>query len=140
MFRNGCITRQSDKSEYLKTKTGKGEYWEKWFCDNYGAKWMNQDCSNQKWDIEWNGMKIDVKMSSGYKRNRKRGKEVVRDNQVTTYAFNRNNYKKEVTHLLFILVENNIAVEMYLVPNPESQKGFCITKGSKKYEKFKLDL
>lgn len=96
-----------------------------------GSKDMNEITNHYPYDIEWNGMKIDVKTSN--KRFRPNGK--------IQYSFTARN--KDCTHFLLIaLDDNNYPIKILLIPR-EVVKGVSVsfTFGTiSKWDKYEMEV
>lgn len=95
---------------------------------------MNADGLNKPYDIEWNGLKIDVKTCNLYKRKFKRGVKVNKSSG--WWVFNKN--KGYSDKYFCICMIENIPVRYYLIPKEDFNKGITIGQKSIKFDKYLL--
>src|SRR6478609_9639472 len=91
-------------ADFWKTETGIGFKWEKFGAKLLGAKHLKFNSGGV--DLNWNGLKVDVKAANIYKRKFKRGKAVNFTAQSGWWVFNRNK-EKEVDWFLCIALLRN---------------------------------
>jgi hypothetical protein len=101
-----------------------------------GSKDMNNNVMNRPYDIEWNGLKIDVKSCELYKRKKKRGKECACNSG--WWVFNKN--KNDAEWYLCICLKDNKPIRYYLIPLENFSKGIAIGQRSEKFDKYLINL
>ena len=107
----------SDK-EFWKTETGKAYKWEKYAAKLLKARHLS---FNQKGcDLDWNGKKVDVKVSRIYRRKFAHGKSVC-SKPAGWWVFNRNK-PKPCDFFFCICLKNNRPYKIYMIPNKEFPK------------------
>jgi hypothetical protein len=122
------------EESYLKSDTYKGWVMEKKAIKYFpGAKHMNEYGMNKPYDIDWNGVKIDVKSAVVNKRKNKRGKPV-KGEQAGYWSFTKGKNDADY-YLCFCLVGQKIT-KKYFIPREHFGKGVCVGQISKKYDKY----
>lgn len=99
-----------------------------------GAEDMNSNGLNKPYDIEWKGIKIDVKTCNLYKRKLKRGKSVKKCSG--WWVFNKN--KGYADKYFCICMVDNIPIRYYLIPRKQFNRGITIGQKSIKFNKYLL--
>lgn len=119
---------------YLKSATHKGWLMEKKALKFFpNAKHMNEEGMNRPYDIEWKGLRIDVKSSNINKRKKKRGKPV-KNEQAGYWSFTKGKNNADY-YLCFCLVGQKVS-KIYFISSEHFGKGICVGQISKKYDKY----
>ena len=87
----------------------------------------NKGTLNYSFDLEWMNKKIDVKSCNLYKRKKKRGKPVKKE-QSGWWIFNKN--KGFADFYFCICLVENIPLRYYLIPKEEFKNGISIGQRS----------
>ncbi len=116
--------------EFDMTATGKGMKWEIWFCDTFGAKWMNADSMNKPYDAKWKGKNIDVKSSEWFTKGRS-----------NFWNFKPNSFiKPEIDFFACVCLLSDIPQKVLLVPSSIyylNKGGISVGKNSK-FDNFSI--
>lgn len=99
-----------------------------------GSVDMNKKAMNKPYDIEWNGLKIDVKSSNLYKRKLKRGKPVKKC--CGWWVFHKATTDSDKYFCMCMI--DNIPIRYYLIPKDTFRNGITIGWKSKKFDKYLL--
>jgi len=130
MRREGHNFTHDNKS--LEICVGMGRYGERIALSMFeGSLDMNEWSIHSPYDIEWKGMKIDVKISRAR----------IRPNGKTQYSFNANN--KKCSHYLLISVDENDEPKIFFMIPKNEVLGVTIsyTEGKEtKWDKFKMEV
>lgn len=119
---------------FLKSDTYKGFLMEKRALKYFpGGRHMNAEIMNAPYDIEWGGLKIDVKSRELYKRKNKRGKPVKRE-QKGYWTFSKGKNDSDY-YFCLCLVEHKL-IKIYFIPKEHFGNGICVGMKSKKYDRF----
>lgn len=95
---------------------------------------MNDKAMNKPYDIEWEGMRVDVKSCNLYKRKLVGERKV--KNCAGWWVFNKN---KGVSDKYFcICLINDVPVRYYMIPAKDFGGGITIGQVSKKFDKYLL--
>lgn len=118
------------------SSTHKGRYWEELIAFIFGAHDMNQTKMGARYDLDLDGLKIDVKSSQLFMRKRRRGKECKQKNGV--WIFNKNKNNADV--FLCVCANGLDIVKLLLVPSEIfGRTGISVGEKSK-FDKYAISL
>lgn len=128
------LSKYTNPIKWIKTEIGRGRKWEEFVSNLLGGTIQP---FGHPFDIEWKGLRIDVKSASLYKRKRKRGKEVNSTNQAGWFRFDRGELVKDVDYFFCIGIIEGIPSKMYFIPGKDfGKRGITISPIKSKYDKF----
>ena len=132
------IYKLETKEEWLKTETGKSYIWEQWAAQKLGAKHLNAEKFGSQFDLEWNGVLIDVKTAELFKRKFKKGRPT--KNISGTWCFH-SEAKYSGDYYLCIALIDGSAEKVYYIPREiMPKKGCCIGRHKSKYDEYLIQL
>jgi hypothetical protein len=122
----------NNDKQFWDSETGVGLRWEKWVAKKLGAKHLLFNLMGC--DLDWNGVKVDVKSSNIYKRKNHHGKKT-KGNNYGWWVFNRNK-EKDCDMFACVCVRGDSVEKWYLIPSTAfPPRGTTIGRTSK-YDRY----
>lgn len=122
--------------DFWNTETGIGFKWEKFIADKIGAEHL--PFNNGGCDLRHGKEKIDVKACNLWKRNKKRGVPVKKE-QAGVWVFNRNKMKKCNRFICICLIDNEVH-KILDIPGVDFPKSGAVIGHKSKYDKYQVFL
>lgn len=126
----------STEESLAASNTYKARKWEEIFAFVLGANDKNAECFGSRYDLDLDGLHIDVKICQRYFRKTKRGKKI--DDSSGWWVFQKN--KNIADAFLCACLDGEVITKLLLIPN-EAIAGTGITVGvNSSYDKYAISL